>query len=151
MGFDFQSSRVAEGTQEIQKVLEREASVFMFRCWEHMADSFPERVGLIRKKVQGSAQLTKTRSTSSTTILVPYVIVIMRTNNKQSTKTLHFFRFTIKQGFHLELWQSKNPVHWDSGVLMVFLIFCEQLSESLVGTKTNKTKIIQRNKQCWIV
>lgn len=46
VGFDFQSSRVAEGTQKIQEVLKSEASIFLFRGWEHLADSFLEGVGL---------------------------------------------------------------------------------------------------------
>lgn len=68
VGFDFQSSRVAEGTQEIQKVLKCEASVFVFRCGEHVADSFPERVGLWREQqVQGSVHFISTWSTSEQT------------------------------------------------------------------------------------
>ena len=54
VGFDFQSSRVTEGTQKIQKILKSEASIFQFRCREHMADSSPERVGLGQEQVQGS-------------------------------------------------------------------------------------------------
>lgn len=54
MRFDFKSGRVTEGTQKIQEIFERQASISIFRCGEYLADSFLERVGLLQEQVQRS-------------------------------------------------------------------------------------------------
>lgn len=140
VGFDFQSSRVTEGTQEVQKVLKCEAPVFVFRCWEYIADSFPERVGLWQDRgYKGQCSYSELEALPPEHTKHKTALVVQWERALRSAQNTTFALFYCRICFHLELRQSKNPLHRYSGIWEVFLIFREQFSESLVGTKTNKS------------
>lgn len=138
VGFDFQGSRVAKCTQEIQKVFKCEASIFIFRRWEDEADSSPEGVGLWQEQAQN-------HKTSSAIEVFPqeskkHVMDTWIFANKAIYKPNRVIFLMTNRVIapYLELRQSENPVHRRSDVCKVFIFFREQFRESLVSTKRTK-------------